>query len=62
MSLGDHDTEQEAARAFDRAVLHKSGRDGKTNFPISDYEDEIEQLQGKWGCAVHRRVWRNGGR
>lgn len=45
LSLGDHDTEQDAARAFDRAVIHKSGLQAKTNFPISDYEDELDQLQ-----------------
>ena len=44
-SLGDHDTEEEAARAFDRAAINKCGLDGaKTNFDINDYLDEAEEL------------------
>uniref|UniRef100_A0A061S550 AP2/ERF domain-containing protein n=1 Tax=Tetraselmis sp. GSL018 TaxID=582737 RepID=A0A061S550_9CHLO len=46
MSLGDHNTEQEAARAFDRALIHKDGPCARTNFPIQDYEPEIAYLQG----------------
>ncbi|GAB4820313.1 hypothetical protein N2152v2_007359 [Parachlorella kessleri] len=45
LSLGDHETEQEAARAFDRALLHKQGRQAKTNFPLAEYESEMEHLQ-----------------
>ena len=45
-SLGDHDTEEDAARAFDRAAINKSGRQAKTNFPIEEYETEIEDLTG----------------
>ena len=48
LSLGDHETEQEAARAFDRALLHKQGRQAKTNFPLAEYESEMEHLQGGW--------------
>lgn len=43
-SLGDHDSEEEAAKAFDRAAINKSGRHAKTNFPISQYDDEMDQL------------------
>lgn len=46
-SLGDHETEADAARAFDRAAINKSGRLAKTNFPISDYEGEIDDLTGE---------------
>jgi len=46
-SLGDHDTEEEAARAFDRAAINKCGlENAKTNFDINDYLDEAEELLG----------------
>ena len=47
VSLGDHDTEEEAAHAFDRAAISKGGRAAKTNFPVADYEAEIAELTGK---------------
>jgi hypothetical protein len=43
-SLGDHDIEEQAARAFDRASINKSGTAAKTNFPIQEYATELEQL------------------
>jgi hypothetical protein len=43
-SLGDHDSEEQAARAFDRASINKSGMAAKTNFPIVEYSAELEQL------------------
>lgn len=46
-SLGDHDTEEEAARAFDRAAINKAGAGARTNFNIEEYKDEIADLQGK---------------
>ncbi len=45
-SLGDHDTEIEAARAFDRAAINKAGASAKTNFSLEAYADEFEDLQG----------------
>ncbi len=45
-SLGDHDTEEQAARAFDRATINKSGAAAKTNFSLTDYKDEIADLRG----------------
>lgn len=47
-SLGDHDTEEQAATAFDRAAINKAGRDAKTNFPMDRYTNEIEDLQGRF--------------
>ena len=44
-SLGDHDTEEEAARAFDRAAINKDGSRARTNFPVDQYETEIDDLQ-----------------
>ena len=45
-SLGDYDTEEQAAIAFDRASISKVGRNAKTNFPLDNYADEINQLEG----------------
>ena len=60
-SLGDHDTEADAARAFDRALINKLGGQAKTtNFPISDYDSEIEDLTGatwcKDACHLHHHL------
>lgn len=49
VSLGDHDTEEEAAQAFDRAAINRSGRSANTNFPMAIYEAEITELTGKQG-------------
>lgn len=35
-----------AAIAFDRAAINKAGRDARTNFPLDNYANEIEDLQG----------------
>lgn len=44
-SLGDHETEEEAARAFDRAAINRSGgAEATTNFNVSEYAAEMDQL------------------
>lgn len=43
-SLGDHDTEEEAARAFDRAAINKGSLQAKTNFNVMEYAAELDQL------------------
>ncbi|XP_075501205.1 AP2-like ethylene-responsive transcription factor At1g16060 [Primulina tabacum] len=43
--LGAYDDEEAAARAYDLAALKYWGTSTLTNFPISDYEKEIEIMQ-----------------
>eukprot|EP00240_Pyramimonas_obovata_P016402 CAMPEP_0118922006 /NCGR_PEP_ID=MMETSP1169-20130426/1093_1 /TAXON_ID=36882 /ORGANISM="Pyramimonas obovata, Strain CCMP722" /LENGTH=276 /DNA_ID=CAMNT_0006862819 /DNA_START=265 /DNA_END=1094 /DNA_ORIENTATION=+ len=43
-SLGDHDTEEEAARAFDRAAINKAGTNALTNFSTDEYQNELAKL------------------
>ena len=45
LHLSDHDTEEEAARAFDRAAINKAGASAQTNYPVADYASEMESLQ-----------------
>ena len=51
VSVGYYDTEENAARAYDRAAIGLLGRDNcsiTTNFPLGDYDEEIvPQLIGK---------------
>ena len=63
-SLGDHDTEEEAARAFDRAAINKDGCRARTNFPVDQYETEIDDLQSNWPTSlphIFHRVTRGAG-
>lgn len=43
MSFGNHETEEEAARQYDRALIIEKGRGAKTNFPLSDYDLEVAE-------------------
>lgn len=40
VSFGVFETEEEAARQYDRALISEKGRAAKTNFPMSEYERE----------------------
>ncbi|XP_021772295.1 AP2-like ethylene-responsive transcription factor AIL1 [Chenopodium quinoa] len=43
--LGGYDKEEKAARAYDLAALKYWGTTTTTNFPITDYEKEIEDMK-----------------
>ena len=49
--MGYYDTEEAAARAYDRAAIGLLGRDSEaitTNFPLKDYANEaVPELSGK---------------
>ena len=45
VSFGMYDTEEEAARQYDRALVVEKGRSAKTNFPIASYEGEVEAFE-----------------
>jgi hypothetical protein len=45
--LGYYETEEEAARVYDRVSIALHGQTGQTNFPISEYSPlELEQYRG----------------
>ncbi|CAM0909017.1 unnamed protein product [Alopecurus aequalis] len=43
--LGGYDKEDKAARAYDMAALKYWGATTTTNFPVSNYEKELEEMQ-----------------
>jgi hypothetical protein len=51
-SLGDHDTQEAAAAAFDRAAINKDGAAAKTNFDRDNYAAEMTVLASAiWDCT-----------
>ena len=67
-SLGDHDTQEAAAAAFDRAAINKDGAAAKTNFDRDNYAAEMTVLTSAvaavpnqfWNPALHHAVEANG--
>ena len=46
VNLGRHVSEDDAAKAYDKAAICARGKDvAKLNFPVGDYSEELEQLQ-----------------
>ena len=45
VSFGIHETEEDAARQYDRALIVEKGRSAKTNFPIVLYEEEVAYFE-----------------
>ncbi|KAK3159095.1 hypothetical protein QOZ80_2AG0145640 [Eleusine coracana subsp. coracana] len=43
--LGSYDTEEKAARAYDVAALKYWGPDTRLNFPVSQYEKELQDIK-----------------
>jgi hypothetical protein len=41
VSFGIHESEEEAAHQYDRALIVEKGRAAKTNYPISTYDEEV---------------------
>ncbi len=55
MSFGVHDTEEAAARQYDRGLIVEKGKAAKTNFPLRDYIAEVQRfeafLMAMCGCV-----------
>lgn len=47
VSLGDYDTETEAARAYDIAEIFFKRNVPELNFPIEEYKDDIDFIVGR---------------
>ena len=54
-SLGDYDTQEAAAAAFDRAAINRDGAGAATNFNMVDYAGEMHVWEGA-ACAADRHA------
>jgi len=62
VALGVFAGEEEAARAYDRALLAGRGRTAKTNFPVAEYEAEVAAADAAAGVAAARAAAKGLGR
>jgi AP2-like factor (ANT lineage) len=62
--LGGYDKEEKAARAYDLAALKYWGTTTTTNFPMSNYENELEEMKHmsrqEYVASLRRQVWSKG--
>lgn len=59
-SLGDHDTQDAAAAAFDRAAINKVGPAARTNFDKGNYGAEMTVLTSAFTlfmASVYLQHW-----
>ena len=57
VSFGVHDEEERAARMYDRAIILEKERAAKTNFPLHDYDREIEAFEAFVAARCSSGVW-----
>ena len=62
VSFGIHESEEEAAQQYDRALIVEKGRAAKTNYPISTYDEEVVAFEAFTAskcasapCWIHTR-------
>ncbi|KAM0024346.1 putative transcription factor AP2-EREBP family [Helianthus debilis subsp. tardiflorus] len=47
LQLGTYDEEESAAKAYDLAALKCFGTSTQTNFPVTEYEKDLEMMEKK---------------
>jgi hypothetical protein len=40
-----YNSEEDAARQYDRALIIEKGKEAKTNFPLTDYTREVQEYE-----------------
>mmetsp|Transcript_15143 Transcript_15143/g.26804 ORF Transcript_15143/g.26804 Transcript_15143/m.26804 type:complete len:591 (-) Transcript_15143:312-2084(-) len=45
VSFGVYNSEEDAARQYDRALIIEKGKEAKTNFPLTDYTREVQEYE-----------------